>query len=92
MTHENDFILLHMEFCGSPRLPLQSLGLAWPPPEFIVFDGEKMRAAIKTDDRAEVFHRRRFSAITDEQIVGMEGRVARGAEYRYVETDVTKSH
>ena len=92
MTHENDFIQLHMEFFGLRQLPIESVGLSWPPPEFIVFDGEKMREAIESDNRTAVFHRERFSPISDEQISTMKGRIARGAEYRYVASGVSKLH
>lgn len=85
MSHKDDFILLHMEFMGSPRIPLADAGLVWPPPEFIVFDGEGLREATRNDARAELFHRERYSSLTDEQIERCEGRVMRGAEYRYVE-------
>ena len=84
MSHQDDFVLLHMRYFGPKRLPLESLGLQWPPPEFMVFDGEKMREATATDERSKMFHRERYSQITDEQIAGMDC-VVRGAEYRYVE-------
>jgi len=84
MRHQDDFILLHLRYFGTRPLPLEDLGLEWPPPEFIVFDGENMREAIATDARAEMWHRERFSQITDEQIATMD-HVVRGAEYRYVE-------
>ena len=41
MSHQDDFVLLHMRYLGDRRFPIEDLGLDWPPPEFIVFDGEK---------------------------------------------------
>lgn len=83
---KHDHILLHMTI-GSNRIFLDkndNIDFDWPPPERIIFDGEKLREAIDGDDPQCIFKRVRMSQLTDEQIAKCPG-VARGAEYKYEE-------
>lgn len=84
MTYDDDFIQLHMEFFGQPRIMLNNVGLSWPPPELLYMDADQgLREAAKDDEKKFIFERIRFSQITDEQREGMTN-VARGAEYKYL--------
>jgi len=79
----HDFIQLDTMFFGRVRLMLDNLSLEWPPPEFIVFDGEDVREAKADDPPEDLFQRHSMSRLTDEQMEKLPN-VARGAAYGYV--------
>lgn len=74
MTFDDDYVQLRLS-TGPLRLACKLIGLDWPPPEFIDFDGPTsvMR-----------FERMSFSQITDAERAGMH-HVCRGAEYIHAE-------
>ena len=92
MTHESDFLRINTEFMGPLNIRPNKFGLGWPPPQFIVIEGETgtVREATAKDKREEIFERVSMSKITDEQIANME-HVARGADYKYVVRDGAQS-
>ena len=66
MTFDDD--MCQINFAGGMRrIACKDLGVSWPPPEKLDFDGFE-------------FERIRFSQITDEQREGMP-YIFRGAEY-----------
>lgn len=68
MTFDDDMFV-----CGGMRATLKSLGLTWPPPEFIIV---KNRGELP-----DTYLRRvSYSAITDKQRADMS-HVCRGAQY-----------
>jgi hypothetical protein len=74
MTFDDDFVRIPIAAIDRHiNVPLKELGLEWPPPEEISFSGL-------------IYHRERYSIITDEQREGMT-HIARGAEYSYVGLD-----
>lgn len=87
MNHEYDFIQIDLEMFPTLRISLEDAGFDWPPPEFIVFAGQDLIEATADHPRHQIFHRHRYSALTDEQISKCPN-VARGAEYKYVEPRV----
>lgn len=80
---EHDFIEIQTVFFGKVRMQIENIGIDWPPPEFIVFDGEEVREAKPDDPKADLFQRHSMSSLTDKQMEGCSG-VARGAAYGYV--------
>ncbi len=80
---EHDFIQLDTVFFGRVRLTLDKLDLEWPPPEFLVFDGEHIREATAEDKPEDLLQRYTMSKLTDEQMESCP-LVARGAAYAYV--------
>lgn len=85
-TFADDFVRLRL-MVGQQNIPLQVLGLEWPPPERLtILDGGGVRGAVESDPAEHIMKRIRMSEITDEQREGMT-HVARGAEYLY-EVDV----
>lgn len=84
MTYDDDFLQLHTQFFGQPRIMLSNVGLSWPPPELLYMDANQgLREPTKDDEKRFIFERIRFSQITDEQREGMD-HVVRGAEYKYL--------
>lgn len=73
---------LHLATVGEVNIPCEKVGLEWPPPEWLWFDGNGAREATAEDDRAGCMFQDRMSEITDEQREGMT-HVVRGAEYFY---------
>ncbi len=80
---EHDFIEIETVFFGRVRMTIDSIPLHWPPPEFIVFDGQFVREANKDDPKADLFQRHSMSNLTDKQMESCPN-VARGAAYGYV--------
>ena len=79
---DNDFVRLNLTI-GSVNIPLNKVGLSWPPPErLIMVEGDVVREATDDDDPELVLTRIRMSEIPDDVAAGSD-RVARGAEYRY---------
>ncbi len=81
---EHDFIQLDTMFFGKVRLMIDDISIDWPPPEFIVFDGEDVREAKPDDPKQDLFQRFSMSKLTDEQMESCP-LVARGAAYAYVQ-------
>ena len=91
MAHESDFLRLNTACMGALNIRLNKLGLDWPPPEFIVMDDEGIiRKANEKDKRDFILERVSMSKITDEQIATMD-HVARGAEYKYLDSGGVQS-
>lgn len=67
MTFDDDFLLFNVPDEGITRVFVKSVGLSWPPPKYIDFNGSVYR---------QVSH----SRITDEQRQEMT-HVMRGAAY-----------
>ena len=67
MTFDDDFIQLVVDGVGVVRFPCAPAGIAWPPPDLIMFNDVMYRQV-------------RRSAITDEQRAELT-MIARGAEY-----------
>ena len=80
---KHDFIELDTIFFGKVRLAIDKIGLDWPPPEFIVFDGQEVRKANKDDPKADLFQRYTMSNLTDKHMESCPD-IARGAAYGYV--------
>lgn len=81
---EHDFIQLDTMFFGKVRMQIEDIDIDWPPPEFIVFDGEEVREAKPDDPKQDLFQRYSMSKLTDEQMESCPN-VARGAVYGYVQ-------
>lgn len=81
MTQDNDFIRLHLKI-GARNFPVKRLGLEWPPPERIIFDGTRIREARPSDDPELIFAQVNRSRLDDE--TAAHPNIARGAEYRYL--------
>lgn len=78
-----DYIRLYFEV-GTHTLPLDRLGMTWPPPEYIyIEEGGKIREARKRDPDAYKLRRTSMSQISDDDAAKMTG-IARGAEYHYL--------
>lgn len=89
---EHDFIEVETVFFGKVRMTIDTLDIDWPPPEFIVFDGEDVREAKPDDPKSDLFQRHSMSSLTDEQMEKCPN-VARGAAYGYVmPLDVDMGH
>lgn len=80
-TFSDDFIQLELEV-GTRRIPLDVVGLTWPPPERLWLDGGGLRIANNDDDPDGILVRKSMSIITDEQRAEMTN-VMRGALYVY---------
>lgn len=71
MTFDDDYVQLNTPN-GPMRATCKSLGIDWPPPEFVDLSGGPFSTPR--------YRRVRYSAITDEQRKGLT-RVCRGAQY-----------
>jgi len=86
MSKQDDFIIIESTFFGSVNVKISKLWISWPPPEFLVMTEEgEVREATKDDDKNHLLYRVRMSKLTDEQIDKCPD-VARGAEYKYVQS------
>lgn len=81
MTFDDDFVRLHLDI-DTVNVMCKQVGLEWPPPERLWFDGNGARAATDEDPPSEVMIQDRRSEITDEERERMT-HVCRGAEYFY---------
>ncbi len=81
---KDDYIRVHWKSAGTHNIIMASIGLSWPPPEYLLWDAEDnvFREPNEFDDERLILKRMRMSSITDEQMEKCPG-VCRGAEYRY---------
>ena len=75
MTHDDDFVRLHLEV-GPVNITCKQLGLEWPPPERLT--------SIMTEPLPRPMVRTNYSQLDDE--TAAHPNVARGAEYHYEES------
>jgi hypothetical protein len=81
VTFDDDFVRFNLLF-GAENIACVKLGLEWPPPERIVIEHGRVRAATDDDPASSVLIMDRMSEITDEERATMT-HVCRGAEYFY---------
>jgi len=82
-TLDNDMIRVRTDLFGIRDFRLKSLGLEWPPPEYLYIDSvEGLREAREGDDGNFILERVSMSQLTDQH--ADHPNLARGATYVYI--------
>lgn len=79
-TLDNDYVRLEL-VVNTVNIPLNRLGLEWPPPEKLYMSPVGIREAREGDEEAFTLVRVSCSQLDDE--TASHPNLARGAEYRY---------